>query len=297
VKKINFFETFEIDDEAWNRTKRIYLLGLSVLVFCKNPAGPILDCPPLLCVFQNLGVFHLDSNSQILAFQALAFVSLLSAGVYFYRSALVLTVGLVAYSLHLLTAYATVYTRQFDYLPHGENIHAFILGVLAVQSAMSESFTRVEARRLLMIIFGWTYFAAAITKLRLVGWSWANGETLQSWFAIFWMYSDNPISLWLAQSPVLAKLIGYATIAFELAVAPALFIRFCRWPVVIAAVSLHVTVWVTLGINFLPSYLLVAIFFVAPRLPRVPTRFDGILSRISRWRHREVVDPLNSLRQ
>lgn len=274
-------KNFEIDPESWIGIKRLYLIGLAGLVISKRPDGPVLDAVPALAWFESLTGFQLESSTQVASIQALAAVALLAAGLFFYRRAAAIGVALLLYAFHMLTLYSLVYTKEFDFIPHTENIHAFTLAILTLQTWMPKVFEAREARALIIGVFGWTYFAAALTKLRLVGWTWASGETLQTWFATFWMYSDNRISLWLAEAPVLAKTIGWITLGFEFLFLPLAFTRRGLYILVPLAFVLHAGVWITLGISFLPSYVLLAMFLLRelPRKPRTvlgnPIRIGG----------------------
>jgi hypothetical protein len=266
-------------NDSWTTLKRVYWIGLAALVLSKNPRGPVLDAPPILASIENATGLHIGATSQIISLQVLAALALALTGGFFYRKASAAIIATLLYALHIMSLYSLIYTREFDYLPHAENIHAFTLAILALQTWIPRTFTAKEARLLILGLFGWTYLAAAMTKIRLVGISWASSETLPSWFALFWMYSDNPLSLWFAQNPALANLAGWATLVFEFAFLPLMFVRGAFVFLISAAVILHTMVWLTHGINFLPSYALLSIFLLR-ELPRTPKRSLENLKRI-----------------
>lgn len=253
------FHSFEIDEASWVRAKRIYLLALAALVITKGTAAPVLSAPPILETLLSLFKLKLDSTSQIFALQILAFGMLIISALKTTKL-LALTAACTFYALFILSIYSTIYVPKLNYLPHTENIHFFILLILAVQAYSPTVLTAQRARRCIFFLIGWSYFASFVIKMMNVGPDWAFGETLVSSFANFWMYNDNPVSLWFASNQHFTSIAGLTILVFECFALPMLFIKKVRWFVVAVALTFHLVVWLTLGINFFWSYAIAYVF-------------------------------------
>lgn len=253
------FHSFEIDEVSWIRAKRIYLSALAVLVITKGTSAPILSAPPILEAVLSFFQLKLSSTSQIFSLQILAFAMLVTAA-FGTTKFLRLAAACGAYALFMLSIYSTLYIPELRYLPHNENIHFFILYTLAIQAYSPTVLTPQRARRCIFFVIGWSYFASFVTKMANVGPDWAVGETLLSSFATFWMYTDNPLSIWFASNKQFTTIAGITVLMFECFALPLFFLKKVRWVIAAVALCFHLGVWLTLGINFVWSYSIAYVF-------------------------------------
>ena len=128
-----------------------------------------------------------------------------------------------------------------------------------------------------------TYVVAGVAKLRIAGWAWMDGATLQNHIAYSAARLDllggtpSPFAGWLVSHPTVLTPVAVATMVIEIGAPVALFGGRVRTAWAVATWLLHVGIALTLFIVF-PFPLYGAAFAPFFRLERVPTAIHGRLS-------------------
>lgn len=227
---------------------RLYLIGLLFAVSLREVTNPLFSSIPTIAL---LGI-EIQHNAQLHSLQLLSLLSLAWAA-YQPRSALALFSAMLSFSLFTAASYSMVYVDGFGYLPHSENIHFFLLSLLALRNLHPNDGAWLS--RAMIFVIGWSYFAAFLTKIRSVGFDWAWNETLPYYFTTFSFLSDNKALSWLAGQKSLSTAAGLTTLSFELLALPALLWKPTRRPTILIAVFFHAAVYSLFGIQFLYSYI------------------------------------------
>lgn len=102
----------------------------------------------------------------------------------------------------------------------------------------------------------YTLFAGGVSKLRLGGLAWLDGETIRFSLRDARVGCSAPLKSALIGSPALCAALSLATLALELGclagfIAPQLL----RTPILLAAAGFHVGIWCALRPNYFPSVL------------------------------------------
>lgn len=107
---------------------------------------------------------------------------------------------------------------------------------------------------LIRLLFAEIYFFSGLAKLRAAGLGWLSARTIGNHLLLFGLVDpalNTPVSAWLAAHPGLCLLIAIATLVFELTFIVAVFVRWARMPLAVAALLFHIGLRVTLGFRFL----------------------------------------------
>ncbi len=232
----------------WNTLKavRFYLVVLLLTISWRDVSSPLFDTIPSMTI---LG-FEFRSNAQLYSLQILAKLSLAWAA---YRPTFAsLGFAMLGFGTFTAASYSMVYINGFHYLPHSENIHFFLLGLLALRCLNQAD--HVWLTKAMILVIGWSYFAAFLTKIRNVGFDWAWNETLPFYFKTFSLVSDNSTLAWLATQKTILLTIGLATLGFESLALPGLLWKRTRHLTIALALAFHTAVYLLFGIQFLFSY-------------------------------------------
>lgn len=122
---------------------------------------------------------------------------------------------------------------------------------------------------LVQLLFCLIFMSAAIAKLRLGGWQWATGDTLQNYvLRSYMLYGENhpwaasfSMNRWLANKAELCKILGFFTLILELSTPLALFSRRLRPVIIISLFVLQVGIYFTIFVNF-QTYLALYFFWL-----------------------------------
>jgi hypothetical protein len=118
--------------------------------------------------------------------------------------------------------------------------------------------------RTAMLLIALAYFFVGFQKLRFSGIEWVTSENLR-W--VLYASSDsqadpNGLALFVADRAWLAHLLAAGTIVIEVGFPLALFVPRLRWLFVPAAVSLHLGIYLAMGLDYSAQALTVIIVFV-----------------------------------
>ena len=118
--------------------------------------------------------------------------------------------------------------------------------------------------RTAMVVIGLAYLIVGLQKLRYSGLDWATTENLR-W--VLYASSDsqadpNAIALFVADRAWLVHLFAAGTIVVEVGFILCLPFARLRWLFVPAAVSLHLGIWIAMGLDYSAQILAVIIVFV-----------------------------------
>lgn len=233
-----------------NTAVRLYFVGLLLAVSLRDVSNPIFDTIPTI---ETLGI-EIRTSFQLYSLQMLALLSLALAAIY-PRSSVASFFAMFGFGTFTAASYSMVYAKGFNYLPHSENIHFFLIALIGLRNLdLAENQNRLLTRSMIFVI-GWPYMAAFLTKLREVGLSWAWDETLPSYFQIFALLSERPALNWIASHPSLIVAVGIGTLTFEFLALPGLVWRRTRRLFMATALCFHAAVFFLFGIQFLTSVL------------------------------------------
>ncbi len=117
--------------------------------------------------------------------------------------------------------------------------------------------------RTAMVVIALAYFFVGFQKLRFSGVDWITTDNLR-W--VLYAASDsqsepNPIALFVADRAWLAHVLAAGTVAVEVCFPLALFLRRLRWVLVVGVVSLHLGIWLAMGLDYSAQALTVVIVF------------------------------------
>lgn len=108
------------------------------------------------------------------------------------------------------------------------------------------------ARKLIVVTGAALLFLGGVSKLRNAGLRWLDGKTLA-----FYVSGDSGAWPWLKRrihgSPALAAALSVATVALELGCVLVLVVPELRLATAIAAVGLHLGIWLTMAPRYFPS--------------------------------------------
>jgi hypothetical protein len=118
--------------------------------------------------------------------------------------------------------------------------------------------------RTAMVVVALAYFFVGFQKLRFSGLDWVTSDNLRF---VLYASSDaradpNGLALFVADRAWLAHLLAAGTVFVELCFPLALFMSRLRWLLVPAAVSLHIGIWLAMGLDYSAQALTVVIVFV-----------------------------------
>jgi hypothetical protein len=118
--------------------------------------------------------------------------------------------------------------------------------------------------RTAMVVVALAYFFVGFQKLRFSGLDWVTTDNLRF---VLYASSDvqaepNGVALFVADRAWLAHLLAAGTVFVELGFPLALVIPRLRWLFVPAAVSLHIGIWLAMGLDYSAQALTVVIVFV-----------------------------------
>lgn len=124
---------------------------------------------------------------------------------------------------------------------------------LAPQSPLAAPLAWSGFARKLVVVSGVALlFLGAVSKLRNSGLRWMDGKTLA-----FYVSGQSGAWPWLKRqiqrSPALAIALSVGTIGLELGGVIALFVPAARLPIAVAAVGLHLGIWLTMAPRYFPS--------------------------------------------
>jgi hypothetical protein len=139
--------------------------------------------------------------------------------------------------------------------------------------------------RTAMVVVALAYFFVGLQKLRFSGVDWVTSDNLR--WALY-ASSDsqaepNALALFVADRAWLAHLVAAGTVFVELSFPLALLLPRLRWLLVPAVVSLHLGIWLAMGLDYSAQALTVIIVFVdwlvvvdwvrrrAPAIPAPPS--------------------------
>ncbi len=267
-------------------------------------------------VSRSIGISRAASQSAAM-FQPVGPVKLLAAplshGVVMVIYALTILLGLLfllgwkfrlsgpAFALGLL--FTLSYRNSFGMVFHTENL--LVLHVLLLSLTDAAAAYSLDARgvpepepsprfgfglRVLSIGTVFAYFLAGVAKIKVVGWSWALGDTLRNHVAhdnlrkLLLGDSYSPIGIWLAEHAWLFPPLAIFALVLELGAPLALFSeRLGRWWSALMW-SFHLGVLLVMWILF--PYPLVGIAFAS--FGRLELRWESIKSR---WDNRQTAAP------
>lgn len=115
---------------------------------------------------------------------------------------------------------------------------------------------------LVKFVLAWSYFSSGLSKIRNTGWSWASGDVLQASLAERALANDLPLALWLAGQPVLCQLASIVTLVFEFGFWTVLLLPRFGPLYALAGLGFHVTVELSMGIQYLKYWGLAYLVFV-----------------------------------
>lgn len=129
---------------------------------------------------------------------------------------------------------------------------------------------------LIQLLFAFTYFLAALSKLRYSGLGWISADNFRSTVEVFNTFEpgSRPLAHFLVEHPTICLLIAAFTVLLELAFPLVLVSRRAMAILVPLAVIGHIGIYLVLGVVFLNVPLLLLFVdwdLVAERLRRVRT--------------------------
>lgn len=104
---------------------------------------------------------------------------------------------------------------------------------------------------LVKICLAQMYLSSAVQKLKQSGFSWLDGETLQTYLIENYLWSDSRAALMLAQNKKLCAVLSVFTLLFELSFGLVIFFPQLGLYYFAAAVLFHTGTWITMRINYL----------------------------------------------
>jgi vitamin K-dependent gamma-carboxylase-like protein len=114
--------------------------------------------------------------------------------------------------------------------------------------------------RTMMIAVAFAYFFAGFQKWRYSGLPWVTSDNLR-WILLGQAHPDG-LALFVADRPWLAHVFAAGALLLETCFPLVLFMPRLRWVLIPAAVSMHVGVQLTIGLDYSPQWLTAVIVFV-----------------------------------
>jgi hypothetical protein len=158
-----------------------------------------------------------------------------------------------------------------NYVYHSKNIVVFILFIFAVAPGIniwgfdgwlkrgckwltdSSHVVSVWPTQLIKLMLGIAYFGAGYGKIAASP-GWADGYTLQAYLVQKYLLIDKFNSLWLSQFWWVCLTLGVATLIFELTFFIIVFKPRLTWFYVLAGLGFHVSILLSMEINFFPYF-------------------------------------------
>jgi hypothetical protein len=193
------------------------------------------------------------------------------------------------------------------------DVHAFVLGILLFSPGVSGLRLSMKAGwpprptwvRDEEPTVGWPllfvraslatfYFGSAVTKLRDIGPSWADGYNLQTvLLSRYDLFPQLRLGHWLAQHHSLCVGASIGTLAFELCFATVLLwprTHWTRWLYLAAGLLFHVATWLLMNIDqFLLS--MFAVYLVFVEWPTARTEAAALVARLRRRSAQSAIPP------
>jgi hypothetical protein len=108
-------------------------------------------------------------------------------------------------------------------------------------------------RQFAMVIAVYTLVAGGLSKLRLGGLRWLDGESLRYFVSRPRVGAWPRLKRFLHAHPLACRGLAVATVALELGTVTALFVPGLRAPALVAAALFHLGIWLTMNPNYLPQ--------------------------------------------
>lgn len=177
---------------------------------------------------------------------AIFFFSALVSNLTAYR-ATALLVSAIAFAIYRLSYFSHHVYLGTDYITHSDSI-VFI--TLLLCSIPSSTLPRFERNNLIKTCLALTFLASAVSKLKLGGAGWLNGDAIRYYLTESSLLYSNSIATWFAEQPGLCRLAGWLVLSFESLFALSLYFK--RFERIFATIGLlfHGAVYLTLKANF-----------------------------------------------
>jgi hypothetical protein len=108
-------------------------------------------------------------------------------------------------------------------------------------------------RQLAMVIAVYTLVAGGLSKLRLGGWRWLDGESLRYFVSRPGVGAWPALKHFLSDHPLACRGLAVGTVALELGTVAALVVPELRAPLLVGAALFHLGIWLTMNPNYLPQ--------------------------------------------
>ena len=189
----------------------------------------------------------------------------------------------------------------FGKVGHSQTLTIFALGIFAMSHAgrvwsLDAWIARRRGRppappvsseyqwpvRLMQVLMATVFLAAGIAKLRLTGPAWAYSDQLQNiLLGAFYIGKRPPtnLGLWIAQYPLLCKVLATLTLAVELGAPLALWSRRWRWLIIPGLLGMQLGIYFAMGITF---WHYVALYFIW-------IEWNEVAAAVARWRKAPTV--------
>lgn len=136
-----------------------------------------------------------------------------------------------------------------------------LVGVAALPTTVDAGTISTAARIVIKLLLAQVYFSAGLTKLRVSGWRWTDGQTLRYWFGHYYLRDRNRLALTLAGAPRFARFAATLTLVFELTFWLVIVLPPLAWIYLPVALLFHAATawllrihyWIYLG----PAYLVI----------------------------------------
>ncbi len=160
----------------------------------------------------------------------------------------------------------------FGKVGHAQTLSVFVLGIFALSHAghamsLDAWIARLRGRpaapvasseyqwpvRLMQALMATVFLAAGLAKLRLSGLAWVYSDHMQNTLLeCYYLGKTPPTSLgpWVAQYPLLPKLLAGVSLLAELTAPLALFSRRYRWLVIPSLAGMQLGIYLVMGISF-----------------------------------------------
>ncbi len=144
--------------------------------------------------------------------------------------------------------------QSLAYIQRKTNLLPFVLLVLFVSPSLDTPLSISTSKwEFVLIQMGLVqmYLSAALRKLRFSGFRWADGATLQAYFAEHYLWSDNKIAFLLAQQRGLCQVFSVWALLFELSFGLILFVPSLTVFYVGCSIFFHLAIGWTMRIHYL----------------------------------------------
>jgi hypothetical protein len=140
------------------------------------------------------------------------------------------------------------------YIQRKTNLLPFVLLVLLVTPSSSMALAQpapVWPIALIKIALAQMYFSAGLQKLRLAGFKWCDGRSLQAYLVEHYLWGDMGRAWALAQRPRLCVALSCLLLLFELTFWIVLVVPVLNLPYAVAGLVFHLGAALTMRINYL----------------------------------------------